>query len=284
MDTHPAVAQFFGQQQDGPTPLPRDPPGTRGAMSPWGHGGRAGAGDGVGVGARAPQLALGSVASVPSRGHAGVESHGAGGWGHDAVPAPCPATRCDSREWFLQAAPLGPNHLPQRHERLPQEVLHPEHSTMRPWGLLPQPPTTHTPSSPSQCTHRTRRHPALWPHQVPWTHPMPQEPPTPRGLILHLQDHPRCPLHMLWTHPVPPGPSHSPGPILCPPQSHPMCPESILHPSGHPTPILHPQSHPHGASWPHPAPCPTRHPCGVGAWWAPTFCQSPWGTERWRVG
>lgn len=106
--------------------------------------------------------------------------------------------------------------------------------------------------------------------------------------ILHTQDHPRCSLYMPWTHPVPPGPAHSPEPTLLPPHTHtlnPSCtPQTALHPSCtpkatpvvYPSPILPHQAPPQGPG--------SQGRAGAGVWRAPTFCQSPWGMERWRAG
>lgn len=57
------------------------------------------------------------------RGQQGVLKQG--GWPGARCGTASPATGCDSREGSLQTAPLGPDHLSQCHERLPQEVLHP---------------------------------------------------------------------------------------------------------------------------------------------------------------
>lgn len=143
---------------------------------------RARAGEGVKTGARAPRLMLSSVASVPScRGCSGRGP--VGGVARDMVwDPPHPATGCDSREGSLQASPLGPDHLPQSHECLPQEVLYPEHSTVRPQGLLP--PLLSTPHPPNMHMGTTNTL-SQGRSKYPEPHPMSQETPPCPGPILY---------------------------------------------------------------------------------------------------
>ena len=222
---------------------------TRGAGSAWGQRGRD-RGRRWGPGS-CPMASTWQCGQCPQQG--GVP------WGRWlGTRCGTPALECDSRESSLQAAPLGPDHLSQRHERLPQEVLCPEHSDVRPLG---------------SC------------HSTPPPTPTPRPPSAPVGPAATLsQAYPE--------YSEPPRPSHSSEPNLCPSRATPPCPGPILHPSGHPTPVLHPQSHPPrcvlapSCTLPHQA---SHGPgsqggAGAGVWWAPTFCQSPWGMERRRVG
>lgn len=112
-----------------------------------------------------------------------------GGWPGARCGTPSPTAGCDSREGSLQAAPLGPDHLPQRHERLPQEVLRPEQRVLNLGAPARSPPR---PSMSPTCRCPAPRPPTLCRR----SHPSP-------GHILHSQDHPMHTLHVPWTHHVP---------------------------------------------------------------------------------
>lgn len=126
-----------------------------------------------------------------------------GGWPGARCGTPSPTAGCDSREGSLQAAPLGPDHLPQRHERLPQEVLRPEQRVLNLGAPARSPPR---PSMSPTCHCPAPRPPTLCRR----SHPSP-------GRILHSQDHPMHTLDVPWTHHVPhQSCSTSSGPILHP--------------------------------------------------------------------